>query len=478
MPIELPVTARRARKYFVLLLLGIALGAGRVACASDLVQLVWDASATEGVTSYNVRIGTHSGVYSGTISFDVGEVTWDSSSCQAYIPGLVGGQTYYFEVSAVDGDGNESVPSNEASYAVPVPTPLDLQAQTSTMTDLAADLNWTPSGEYDVNAYAVFYGTRANALTNSATFYFATSGTVTGLVAGATYYFSVAPMDTYGVESVVSSAVSCSVAAPTPMVMQAHPSASAGLAVDVSWNPSPLSGVYGYQVNYHARGADYTESKVFYDVTGTVTGLLPGTNYDFTVSPVDSFGVEDIVSPQVSCVVTSPPPLKLQAQASASVPRAVTLTWDGSPLSAVTGYTIYYGTDRNNLTESTFSYYTSEDITWLTGGTNYYFTVVADDFYGDQYGFSNVASYAVPRPAPMSLTFRTDTDDNGQPYQMHIYTTNAVSGQWEVDYSYDLQNWSYWTSGYGSGNGDGHDLETDAWLDPSQPPMFFRAINF
>ncbi len=451
------------------LLLGF-FGAADSTFASQQVELTWSPSPNADVAQYNVHFGTQSGSYPNVISYpDISDVI---------IPGLQDGQTYYFAVSAVDTNGNESVLSNEASYAVPVAPQLTLQAQASVVTTLAADLNWNGSSDSDVYAYVVNYGLQPSALTNSATFYYATTGTVTGLVAGATYYFAVAPIDNYGEQNAaLSSPVSCTVVAPTPIILQAQPSAAAALAVDVSWNQSPLSGVYGYLVSYYAAGAGYTNSMMFYGAGGTIPWLAPGTNYFFFVSPVDYSGVETIASPQVSCTVTSPPPLVLQAQAAPSSPRIVSLTWNASPESAVYGYTIYYGTTPSNYDNSIYSSTTNVTISSLSG-TNYYFAVAADDSYGDQYGMSNIASYGVPRPNPMQLQTEVFTDGNGQPYLMQIYTPSIVTGSWELDYSTDMQTWYPYTTGTGNGAGDGTDLLVDVWLDPSQSAVFFRALNY
>ena len=76
------------------------------------------------------------------------------------------------------------------------------------------------------------------------------------------------------------------------------------------------------------------------------------------------------------------------------------------------------------------------------------------------------------------LTWTPSPSPSVVAYNVHFGTPTAVSGQWELDYSCDLQNWSAWATGYGNGAGDGTDLQVDVSLDPTQPPMFFRAINY
>ena len=68
--------------------------------------------------------------------------------------------------------------------------------------------------------------------------------------------------------------------------------------------------------------------------------------------------------------------------------------------------------------------------------------------------------------------------NNDQPYAMQIGTPSTVYGNWEVDSSPDLINWTPYAYGSGSGNGDGYDVDVWVPIDPTRPPMYFRAINY
>lgn len=82
---------------------------------AQTVSLAWNASSSPDVTSYVVRYGTSSGAYS--VTTNVGNQT------SATVGGLQNGQTYYLAVAARNSAGVESLPSNEATYQVPVATP-------------------------------------------------------------------------------------------------------------------------------------------------------------------------------------------------------------------------------------------------------------------------------------------------------------------------------------------------------------------
>jgi len=71
----------------------------------ESVRLAWDLSEDSSVTSYVVRYGRESGVY--TDSIDAGNQNW------ATVSGLTIGAVYYFVVHAVNLAGVESLPSNE-----------------------------------------------------------------------------------------------------------------------------------------------------------------------------------------------------------------------------------------------------------------------------------------------------------------------------------------------------------------------------
>jgi fibronectin type 3 domain-containing protein len=75
---------------------------------------LWNASTATTVTGYRVYYGNSPGVYLQAFGsgIAVGNATTYTAS------NLTKGKTYYFAVTAVDGSGNESSFSNEASKVV------------------------------------------------------------------------------------------------------------------------------------------------------------------------------------------------------------------------------------------------------------------------------------------------------------------------------------------------------------------------
>jgi Fibronectin type III domain len=82
------------------------------ASGAQNVTLAWNASADTGVAGYTLRYGNGSGVY--TSSIDV------ANNTTASVPGLQRGATYYIIVTAYNSARQESDPSNEVVYQVPV----------------------------------------------------------------------------------------------------------------------------------------------------------------------------------------------------------------------------------------------------------------------------------------------------------------------------------------------------------------------
>jgi len=78
------------------------------------VALAWQPSSSTNVTSYRVYSGSASGNYTNSVL--VGNVTTNTVS------GLASGATYYFSITAIGADGQESPFSNEINYMPGVPT--------------------------------------------------------------------------------------------------------------------------------------------------------------------------------------------------------------------------------------------------------------------------------------------------------------------------------------------------------------------
>jgi len=77
------------------------------------LNLEWNASSSPGINGYRIYYGSSSGNYTNTIT--LGNIANGS------VPGLTGGITYYFAITAVDTNGVESTFSNELNYQLGLP---------------------------------------------------------------------------------------------------------------------------------------------------------------------------------------------------------------------------------------------------------------------------------------------------------------------------------------------------------------------
>jgi len=83
------------------------------AAAQHSVALTWDASSGSDVVGYNVYRGTAKG---GPYS----KINSSLESSTAYTDNSVAlGETYYYVTTSVDGSGNESGYSNQATAVIP-----------------------------------------------------------------------------------------------------------------------------------------------------------------------------------------------------------------------------------------------------------------------------------------------------------------------------------------------------------------------
>jgi hypothetical protein len=129
-------------------------------------------------------------------------------------------------------------------------------------------LSWSPSQDTNVVGYYIYYGGSSQAYTNQVNAGNATSAVITGLTAGATYYFAATAYDDLGQESAYSSEISYPVPVTVPTVQIR--SSSAGRFI------LTVSGLTG-----HAYDIQATPDFATWTVIGTVT-VGTGGSLDFT----------------------------------------------------------------------------------------------------------------------------------------------------------------------------------------------------
>jgi len=122
----------------------------------------------------------------------------------------------------------------------------------------------------------------------------------------------------------------------------------------------------------------------------------------------------------------------------ATVPSpSVTLNWDRSASSEVTGYRIYYGAASGNYTNSILvGNLTSNTVPGLTVGGAYFFAVVAFNASGLESVFSNEIGYTVPNGIP---TVKISMAANRQ---VNLTLTGLSGHTYEVQASQNFTTWA------------------------------------
>lgn len=134
----------------------------------------------------------------------------------------------------------------------------------------------------------------------------------------------------------------------------------------------------------------------FNTLTGALTGTpaRAGTSANIVITVTDSSGAS-----------ASLPPFSIDVSASGVATGSASLSWvaptlntDGTPLTDLAGYVIYFGTDPNDLSYSiavdssqTLSY----TVDGLVAGVTYYFALVAVNSAGVQSALSTIGSKTI-----------------------------------------------------------------------------------
>jgi hypothetical protein len=126
--------------------------------------------------------------------------------------------------------------------------------------------------------------------------------------------------------------------------------------------------------------------------------------------------------------------------------QSVTLTWNSSPSSDVTGYKIYYGTVSGSYSNVvSVGAVTNATISGLAEGATYYFAATTySSNLNLESTLSNETSYTVPSQAKLAIQV---AQDNGVATAVSITASGAVPNQWVLEASTDLRNWAAVLSG-------------------------------
>jgi len=253
----------------------------------DSIALSWMApSQTAGITTYLVEFSKDGNAWS-TFTRP------DSTVTATTVTGLEAGTAYTFRVtpsigtsvSAAAATTSNSATTNFQRITNAVATPSASIFSTVTLT-------WTaPTITTNLDNYRIEVSTDGTTWTTfERTASTATSATVTGLTFGTSYRFRITPSFSANFD-LTGQATTAAISTGSPTVTNATASkvALSNTSLALSWNaPAMTSGLSTYKVDVSTDGTTWTEFVRANSTltSATVTGLTPGTSYQFRVTPV------------------------------------------------------------------------------------------------------------------------------------------------------------------------------------------------
>ncbi len=370
-----------------------------VTAAPGNAQVAVSWNAVSGATSYNLYWSTTAGVTPATGTKIVGAASPYNQT------GLTNGLTYYYVVTAVNGNGESTASAQASAQPTAPPPPTAPTGVSATPGNAQVTISWTAvAGATSYNLYwstatgvTPANGTKVAGVTNPYV--------QTGLANGTTYYYVVTAANANG-ESTASAQASAQPTAPPPPAAPTGVSATPGSSqVTISWNA--VSGATSYNIYWSATAGVTTANGT--KVAGVTnpyvqTGLTNGNTYYYVVTAVNANG-ESAASAQVSAQPAASPPPAAPTGVSA-IPGNVQVTVSWNTVSGATSYNIYWSTTAGVTTASGTKIpgVTSPYIhTGLINGTTYYYVVTALNANGES-AASSQASAAPMAPAVTSFT--------------------------------------------------------------------------
>ena len=401
-------------------------------------------STSLNIVAYKVYVGTSSGTYGTPLT--IGNQT-------TYTVTSLNSGTYYFAVTALDIDANESDFSNEVSQTIGTAdtTPPTISSVTaSSLSSSGATITWTTDEAADTQ---VDYGTTAgygSSTSLNAALVASHSQTLTGLSAGTLYHYRVKSRDAAGnlatsTDYTFTTPAAADTTPPTISGVTASSLSSSGATITWTTNEAADTQVdYGITAGYGSSTS--LNAALVASHSQTLTGLNAGTLYHYRVKSRDAAGnlatSTDYTFTTLAAADTTPPTISGVTASSLSSSGA-TITWttnEAADTQVDYGTTAGYGSSTTmNATLATSH---SQALTGLSAGTLYHYRVKSRDAAGNlatstDYTFTTLAAADTTPPTISSVT-ASGLSNSGATI---TWTTNEAADT-QVDYGT--------TAGYGT----------------------------
>jgi fibronectin type 3 domain-containing protein len=311
--------------------------------------LAWNASSSANVRSYRVYWRSSMGaqifiVYSGIFTQ------------------LVVSQPGYYEVTAVDASGAESVPTAN----IPLGSSQRPSAPASAWIQNSM-LQWSASPSPGITNYHVYYRATANAPV-----YIAYAGNAMQLAVTQHGYYDVTAIDAFGAESLPTASVA------SGSNQRPLPPASAWIRNSVlGWTASPSANITSYHVYW--RAALNAPNYIVYAGSAVQFAVSKAGYYEVTAT--DGSGAESLPTADVVFGSSQRPSPPGNARVSYSTRlQQWVLTWSASTSAGAGSYHVYY---RPTPTAGTYIVYAGNTPQFALNKNGYY-EVTTLDAYGNE----------------------------------------------------------------------------------------------
>ncbi|GAA6107864.1 titin [Tachysurus ichikawai] len=368
-----------------------------------------------------------------------GNNSFNTSDTSYNVTGLTAGVSYTFTVTAVAADNQTTGASTQISaFTNPnVVTSFNISSKTTS----SVSLTWNkPQGNRSFFTVNWTGGSVNNSFNTSNTFY-----NVTGLTAGVSYTFTVtavaADNQTTGASTQISSFTNPN------GVTGLNVSSKTTSSVSLTWI-EPQENRSFFTVNW--TGGSVNNNSITSDTSYNVTGLTAGVSYTFTVTAVAADGQTSGASAYISAFTM--PDVARNITSFNRTTSSVSLTWI-EPQGNRSFFTVNWtgGTGNNSFNTSNTSY----NVTGLTAGVSYTFTVTAVAADNQTTGASTQTSaFTLPDVASNLTAFNKTTSSvsltwNKPQGNRSFFTVNWTGGS--VNNSFNTSNTSYNVTGLTAG---------------------------
>ncbi len=377
---------------------------------------------TDQASSSQAKYGTTTS-YGSTSSLNSSLTTTHSVT----LTGLTPGTTYDYAVMSANSNGNTSTSANFTFVTTASQPPVISSVSTSAITTTSATITWTTDQASSSQAKygtTTSYGSTSTLNSSLTTTH---SVTLTGLTPGTTYDYAVISANSNGNASTSANFTFVTTASQPPVISSVAANSLTTTSATITWTTDQASSSqakYGTTTSYGSTSTLNSSLTTTHSVT--LTGLTPGTTYNYAVMSANSNGNASTSANFTFATTASQPPVISSVSAGAITTTSATITWttdQASSSQAKYGTTTSYGSTSSLNSSLTTTH--SVTLTGLTPGTTYNYAVMSANSNGNTSTSAN-------------FTFATTAAASGQGPQLSSVafwgiTASSITISWSTD---------------------------------------------